>query len=150
MSDDGDGARRQIGGLRHWGGFLASGLIALSVDASLLEVGVRLLSLDPLVARLGAISLAMVAGWLAHRRLTFALDSPASLPEFLKYLAAGWLSAAVNYSVFAIAIVAVPKLPRLGALILASTVAMIFSYAAMRYGVFARSLRQAGDGRGAG
>ncbi|NJO22412.1 MAG: hypothetical protein HC868_05060, partial [Sphingomonadales bacterium] len=46
--------------LHHWAGFLASGLIALSVDATILETGVRLFGLHPLVARLLGISCAMV------------------------------------------------------------------------------------------
>ncbi len=93
---EGTGAPRAepASGLRHWLGFLASGLIALAVDATVLEIGVRLFALDPLVARLGAISTAMVAGWLAHRRLTFAITAPATLSEFARYVAAAWVAAA--------------------------------------------------------
>ena len=125
-----------LGGLRHWLGFLASGLIALAVDATVLEIGVRLFSLDPLVARLGAISAAMVAGWLAHRRLTFAVSAPATLNEFARYVAAAWTTAAVNYGVFAAMLLLWPATPRLAALAGSSVVAMFFSYLAMRYAVF--------------
>ncbi len=124
------------GGARHWGGFLVSGLLAFAVDAVVLETGVRLFDLNPLLARLLAIALAMVAGWLAHRRLTFAVTAPPSLQEFLRYVAAGWGAAAVNYLVFAGLLVAVPALPRLGCLVAASGISMVFSYLAMRYAVF--------------
>jgi putative flippase GtrA len=122
--------------LRHWLGFLASGLIALAVDATVLEVGVRLFALDPLVARLAAISTAMVAGWLAHRRLTFAVTAPATLAELARYCAAAWSSAAVNYGAFAAMLLVWPATPRLAALVSSSAIAMFFSYVAMRYAVF--------------
>jgi putative flippase GtrA len=129
----------RLGGARHWGGFLVSGLLAFAVDAAVLEAGVRLFALDPLVARVLAIALAMVTGWLAHRQLTFAVESRPTVAEFLRYLAAGWSAAAINYVVFAGFILVFPALPRLACLFLASGIAMVFSYAAMRYAVFKRS-----------
>ena len=124
---------------RHWGGFLASGLLAFAVDAAMLEIGVRLLALDPLVARLAAISLAMVAGWLAHRRWTFAVIEQPTLGEFFRYAAAGWMSAIVNYAAFALMLVLMPTINRLAALVIASALAMILSYVTMRYAVFRRA-----------
>lgn len=143
MSDDrqGDGAALRGGhasGARHWIGFLVSGGLAFLVDAGVLEAGVRLFALDPLLARVAAIWAAMVVGWLAHRRLTFAVEAPISLTEFLRYVAAGWSAAAVNYAAFAAFIIALPQLPRLVCLFLASGIAMVFAYAAMRYAVFQR------------
>jgi len=123
-------------GLRHWLGFLVSGLIALAVDATILEVGVRLFALDPLVARLGAISAAMIAGWLAHRRLTFAVTAPATLAELARYVAAAWTTAAVNFGAFAAVLLLWPGTPLLAALAGSSVIAMFFSYLAMRYAVF--------------
>ncbi len=128
------GARRPA--VRHWAGFLASGLIALSVDAAVLETGVRAFAVHPLVARLLGISCAMVAGWLAHRTLTFALRSRPSIGEFARYAAVGWTTAAVNYGVFASLLIARPALHPLIALLLASIVATIFAYLGMRYGAF--------------
>ncbi|HVY41930.1 MAG TPA: GtrA family protein [Hyphomicrobiaceae bacterium] len=121
---------------RHWGGFLVSGLIALSVDATVLEIGVRLLALGPLLARLIAISCAMVVGWLAHRTLTFALRSPPSLNEFARYAAVAWTTAAINYGVFASIILVRPATLPFVALIAASIVATVFAYLGMRYGAF--------------
>lgn len=121
---------------RHWAGFVASGLMAFTVDAVMLEVGVRLFALDPLVARLGAISLAMIVGWLAHRRLTFAVTTPPTLAELARYVAAAWSGAAVNYATFATLLLSWPSLPRLAALLASSTVTMIFSYFSMKYAVF--------------
>jgi putative flippase GtrA len=122
---------RDLPPLRHWGGFLISGLIALTCDASLLVVG-----LDPLAARLIAISGAMVAGWLAHRRLTFSLSAPPTLREFSRYSATAWMAAAINYAVFAAMLYMLPGTHPLTALVFASILATFFAYMGMRYRVF--------------
>lgn len=127
-------ARRSV--IRHWAGFLASGLIALSVDATILETGIRLFGLHPLVARLLGISCAMVAGWLAHRTLTFMLRSRPTFREFARYAAIAWTTQAINYGTFASILIARPALPPLAALLLASVVATVFAYVGMRYGAF--------------
>lgn len=121
---------------RHWIGFLASGLIALSIDAAVLAAGIRLAHLHPLVARLIAISCAMVAGWLAHRTMTFALRSRPSIKEFVRYAAVAWTTAAINYGVFALILIMRPATPPLVALIFASILATVFAYVGMRYGAF--------------
>lgn len=122
--------------LRHWGGFLASGLIALACDASLLQLGIIVLGLTPLTARLIAISGAMVAGWLAHRRLTFSLRSAPTLGEFTRYSATAWMAAAINYIVFAAVLFVSPGTHPLTALVFASILATFFAYMGMRYRVF--------------
>jgi putative flippase GtrA len=122
--------------LHHWAGFLASGLIALSVDAIILETGVRLFGLHPLVARLLGISCAMVAGWLAHRTLTFMLRSRPTFREFARYAAVAWTTQVINYGTFASILIVQPALPPLAALLAASLVATIFAYVGMRYGAF--------------
>ncbi len=122
--------------LRHWGGFMLSGLIALACDASLLQLGILVLDLDPLAARLIAISGAMVAGWLAHRRLTFSLTTPPTLGEFIRYSATAWTVAAINYSAFAAVLFVSPRTHPLVALVFASILATFFAYMGMRYRVF--------------
>ncbi len=122
--------------IQHWAGFLASGLIALSVDATILETGIRLFGLHPLVARLLGISCAMVAGWLAHRTLTFMLRSRPNFREFARYAAIAWTTQAINYGTFASILIVRPALPPLAALLLASIVATVFAYVGMRYGAF--------------
>ena len=122
--------------IQHWAGVLASGLIALSVDATILETGIRLFGLHPLVARLLGISCAMVAGWLAHRTLTFMLRSRPTFREFARYAAIAWTTQAINYGTFASILIVRPALPPLAALLLASIVATVFAYVGMRYGAF--------------
>lgn len=121
---------------RHWSGFLASGMIALSIDAVVLEAGIRLAHLHPLLARLIAISCAMVAGWLAHRTMTFALRSRPSVKEFVRYAAVAWTTAAINYGMFALILMLRPATQPFVALIFASILATVFAYVGMRYGAF--------------
>lgn len=121
---------------RHWAGFLTSGLIALSIDATVLQMGVHLLHLHPLAARLIAISCAMVGGWLAHRTMTFALRSRPTLAEFIRYAAVAWTTAAINYGTFAIILLGRPGTQPLLALVGSSLVATVFAYLGMRYGAF--------------
>lgn len=121
---------------RHGAGFLISGTIAFCVDAITLQLLTTLLDLDPIVARIGSISVAMVAGWLSHRRLTFALATPPTLAEFLRYAGVAWFSAAVNYAVFvALMLLWEDMLPVLG-IAIASIVAMCVSYLGMRFAAF--------------
>ena len=123
-------------GARHWGGFLVSGGIAFAVDAGVLALLTRGLGVDSYSARVVAIACAMVAGWLLHRRLTFAVPAPPSLTELLRYAALQWASVATNYGFYAALLALLPRLDPLLALFAASVVAMAVSYAGMRFGVF--------------
>lgn len=120
----------------HWGGFLASGAMGFLTDAVILETCIRLLNFRPLPARLLAISVAMVVAWLSHRTITFALKSRPSAAEFVRYAAMAWTAAAINYGVFASVLLLRPQTWPLAALVVSSCVAAIFSYLAMRHGVF--------------
>jgi putative flippase GtrA len=135
----GDGSQRPAH--RRWIGFLVSGGLAATVDMLLLEAGVRLLGLSPYAARLVSIALAMVVGWLAHRRLTFAVVRRPSVSEFLAYVTAAATSVSLNYVLFALVLYVKPEVHRLWAFFAATFVSMFFSYFAMRYGVFRRTAK---------
>ena len=121
--------------VKHGLGFLFSGGLAFLVDASFLTV-LTLFGMHPIVARLFAISIAMVAGWLAHRRFTFRLSTPPRLAEFLRYAAVGWMVAAINYGIFVLIVLLWPSTKPLYALFASSLVAMVFAYLGMRYAAF--------------
>lgn len=122
--------------IRHGLGFLVSGGTAFAVDALVLELLTALLGLHPIAARLVAISLAMVAGWLMHRTLTFAVPTPPSAIEFLRYAGVAWTAAAVNYGLFVAIVLARPGTEPLVALVVSSAAAMIFAYVGMRFAAF--------------
>jgi putative flippase GtrA len=132
--------------VRHGAGFVASGVIALAVDTGVLAGLTRLFALSPLIARLIAISCAMVAGWLCHRRWTFAVKARPSLAEFGRYAAVAWSAAAVNYAIYAAILFVVPALAPELAVVLSSVVAMVASYAGMRFGVFANASKPENGG----
>ncbi len=121
---------------RHGAGFLISGTIAFCIDAIVLQLLTSLLGLDPIVARLGSISVAMIAAWLSHRRLTFALSTPPTLAEFLRYAGVAWFSAAVNYAVFVVLMLMWEDLHPVLGVAIAAIVAMFVSYVGMRFAAF--------------
>jgi putative flippase GtrA len=122
--------------VRHGLAFVISGGTAFTVDAVVLKLLTWVFGIHPIAARLGAISLAMVAGWLMHRTYTFAVAAPPSAPEFLRYAGVAWSAAAVNYGVFVVVVLAYPAIEPLAALVISSAVAMVFSYLGMRFAAF--------------
>jgi putative flippase GtrA len=124
--------------VRHWFGFLVSGGTAFAVDALVLELLTTLLGIAPILARLIAISLAMVAGWLMHRTFTFAVRARPSVAEFARYAGVAWTAAALNYGVFVAILLVSPGTEPLAALVVSSVAAMAFAYLGMRFGAFRR------------
>jgi putative flippase GtrA len=120
------GARRSR--LRHGLAFLLSGGLAFAADAITLKTLTVLLGLNPMLARLFAISLAMLVGWVAHRTFTFALSVPPSLAEFLRYAMVGWSVAAVNYGGFVLILLLWPAAEPLIALVFSSLFATLFAF----------------------
>jgi putative flippase GtrA len=123
--------------VRHGLGFLVSGALAFLTDAAILTLLTHA-GLHPILARLFAISIAMVVGWRAHRRFTFGLTTPPRLAEFVRYAAVGWTAAAINYGVFVLIVLVWPSVPPLYALVVSSLVAMVFAYLGMRFAAFRR------------
>lgn len=138
MSGDGERPKSDRKAVHHWAGFLASGAIAFAVDGGVLTLLTRGVGADPFLARLAAIAVAMVAGWLAHRRLTFAVSSPPTLAEFASYATLAWSVAAFNYAVYAAVLLLARGTEPVLALVVSSLAAMTASYLGMRLGVFRR------------
>lgn len=128
--------RKLQGNALHLLRFLASGTLALLVDASILAALNRGFGLDPFLSRLVAIFIAMGVGWLAHRNVTFSVKRPPTLREFLVYASVAWTAAAVNYGIYAGILIADPLTPPLLSLLIASSITMVLSYTSLRYGVF--------------
>jgi putative flippase GtrA len=128
--------------VRHGLAFLVSGGTAFIVDALVLKLLTSVFGLHPIVARLAAIAVAMVAGWLMHRTFTFRVTARPSLPEFLRYAGVAWTAAAVNYGLFVLIVLAYPAIEPLVALVISSAVAMVFAYLGLRFAAF----RQRGSG----
>ena len=122
--------------LRHWGGFLFSGGTAALVDAGITTGLVHWVGLDPFSARVAGILVAMVAAWLLHRQITFAVTSPPSWREFARFAAVAWSANALNYAIYAAILLARPATLPVVALVISTGIAAIFSYVGFRLGVF--------------
>jgi len=125
--------------LRHGLAFVLSGGTAFAVDATVLQGLTALLGVPAIAARVAAIALAMVAGWLMHRTFTFAVATRPSVAEFVRYAGVAWSAAAVNYAVFVLLLLARPGTHPLVALVVSSIAAMVLAYLGMRFGAFHRS-----------
>jgi putative flippase GtrA len=135
---------QQVNPLRHYGGFLVAGLLALTTDGAILQTLTKL-GWDPLAARLIAIAIAMVVSWLINRTVTFAMKGPPSLREYARFATVSWSSQVVNYGLFSIIMLARPETHVLIALFIASFFAMFVSYFGYRYGVFSHPPTAAWD-----
>ncbi|HSR81418.1 MAG TPA: GtrA family protein [Hyphomicrobiaceae bacterium] len=125
--------------LRHGLAFVLSGGTAFAVDATVLELLTALLGVPAIAARVAAIALAMVAGWLMHRTFTFAVARRPNVAEFVRYAGVAWGAAAVNYAVFVLILLARPGTHPLVGLVVSSIAAMILAYVGMRFAAFHRS-----------
>jgi putative flippase GtrA len=122
--------------LRHGAGFLVSGGLAFLTDASILAALTRGAGLDPFTARIIAIGCAMIVAFFAHRRLTFAVQEPATWRQFSKFVGVAITASLVNYAIYAGILIARPGTEPLAALVIATAISMFVSYAGMRFGVF--------------
>ena len=121
---------------RHWGGFILSGGTAFLVDAGLTTALIRFAHLDAFSARLLGIAVALVVAWLMHRRITFNVAAAPSWKEFRRFAAVAWSANALNYSVYALILLYRPATLPFAALVVATAIAMVFSYLGFRLGVF--------------
>ena len=123
---------------RQGAGFIASGLIALAVDLGITSGLTRAFGVSAFLSRPAGIAVAMVVAWACHRRLTFAVTTAPALAEFARYAAVAWTVAAINYAIYAALLYLEGGISPEVALIIASVVAMIISFLAMKFGVFKR------------
>jgi putative flippase GtrA len=122
--------------LRHWGGFLVSGLAAAAIDALITSGLVHSAGLDPFSARIAGILVAMMAAWLLHRRLTFAMKSPPTWREFVRFAAVAWSANLLNYVIYSAILILRPATLPVIAIVIATAIAAVFSYLGFRLGVF--------------
>lgn len=114
--------------MRRYAAFALAGGIGLAVDAAVLALLTSGLGLDPLASRIVSIATAMVATWLVNRTFTFGPSGRAIHAEAARYGGVAIGSALLNYAVFALLMLAVPRLWPLAALGLASATAMVASW----------------------
>lgn len=122
--------------MKRFGWFLVAGSIGFLADAGMLALLLNISPLGPLAARIVAIAFALVVTWSFNRAVTFGRSRFPLLLEGARYGSVGLLSALLNYAVYAGLLMAFPLLHPLAALVAASLIAMIFSWAGYSRFVF--------------
>ncbi|RWB20419.1 MAG: GtrA family protein [Mesorhizobium sp.] len=108
--------------------FVLAGGIGFVADAAALWLLLSLTLLGPLAARVLSIGFALTVTWQINRHLTFAPSSRGIAQEGARYGGVGVATSIVNYLVYCALLLALPSLPPLAALAVASLVAMALSF----------------------
>lgn len=122
--------------VKHGAGFLASGILATGTDAAVLLAMTRGAGFGPFSGRLVAIACAIVVGYFAHRRLTFASKEPPSLQQFATFVSVAASASTTNYALYAAILLIWPATEPLLAMIVPTLAGMVISYLGLRTAVF--------------
>lgn len=118
--------------------FAIAGGAGFLVDAAVLYLLLVFTPLDPFSARVIAIAMAMGVTYAINRSVTFGPSGRPIVAEGARYGGVGIASAVLNYAIYAGALLIVPSLPPLAALVIASGLATAFSYFGYSRFVFGR------------
>ena len=108
--------------------FILAGGIGFVADAAALWLLLAVTPLGPFVARVLSIGFALCVTWQINRHLTFAPSSRGVAREGARYGGVGIATSIVNYLVYCALLFAMPAMPPLAALAIASLVAMALSF----------------------
>ncbi|RWG14210.1 GtrA family protein, partial [Mesorhizobium sp.] len=108
--------------------FVLAGGIGFVADAAALWLLLSVTPLGPLAARVLSIGFALTVTWQINRHLTFAPSSRGIAQEGARYGGVGVATSIVNYLAYCALLFALPSLPPLAALTVASLVAMALSF----------------------
>ncbi|RWM27092.1 GtrA family protein [Mesorhizobium sp.] len=108
--------------------FVLAGGIGFVADAAALWLLLSATPLGPLAARVLSIGFALCVTWQINRHVTFSPSSRGMVREGARYGGVGIATSIVNYLVYCAALFALPSLPPLAALVIASLVAMALSF----------------------
>ncbi len=115
--------------------FLLVGGLAFALDAGLLELLVTSGS-PPLTARILSIALALQCSYVLHARFTYRPRSRLNVRSWAQFMASNLIGAALNYGVFAVALMGAalqpPSANRLVAVIAGTAAGLVFNHWANR------------------
>ena len=114
--------------------FFTVGTIGFLTDGGILQVGISLAHLSPLVARIPSFSIAVIVTWWLNRDFTFRTPEKSFRESFPSYLLSNAVGLAINFGVYAAAVL-MHFMPFL-ALAVASIVAMFFNFAMAKLVIF--------------
>lgn len=116
--------------------FALVGGTGFAVDAAILAILSAVLAFDPFSARLVSMSIATLVTWRLNRAHTFPASDKAQVLEGMRYATVAALACGANYGAYALALVVLPGLSPIAALVFATAVAMGVSYAGYSRFVF--------------
>lgn len=118
--------------------FIVVGATGFLVDMGVLWLVLTYTPVGPLIGRVLAIALALIATWQLNRHFTFGASKRTIVVEGFRYGFIGAITSLVNYGVYAGLLVAAPLLSPYVALVAASAAAMLFSFFGYSRYVFRR------------
>ncbi|MEW9617032.1 GtrA family protein [Shinella sp. S4-D37] len=119
--------------------FAVAGGAGFLVDAGVLALLLHMTALGPLVARIGAITAAMLFTFWLNRTFTFGRSDRSLAAEGARYGGVGISAALLNYAVYSAIVLAFPGFPPVFALAIASAAAMAWSFLGYSRFVFGAS-----------
>ena len=108
--------------------FVFAGAVGFVADAAALWLLLAVTPLGPFIARVLSIGFALCVTWQINRHLTFSPSSRGVTQEGARYGGVGIATSIVNYVVYCAILFALPAMPPLVALAIASLVAMALSF----------------------
>jgi len=108
--------------------FALAGGIGFVADAAALWLLLATTPLGPLAARVLSIGFALCVTWQINRHLTFSPSRRGVAQEGARYGGVGIATSIINYLVYCVILFALPAMPPLAALAIASLVAMALSF----------------------
>lgn len=108
--------------------FVLAGGVGFIADAATLWLLLAMTPLGPFVARVLSIGFALCVTWQINRHLTFSPSSRGVAQEGARYGGVGIATSTVNYLVYCAILFALPAMPPLAALAVASLFAMALSF----------------------
>ena len=117
------------------------GAIGFIIDASVLQIAVQQLGLDPYSGRVLSYLVAATGTWSLNRRFTFGRSTSRWHEEWIRYVSVNGVGAGVNYAVYAFCVWydAFFREHLVWAVAAGSAIALVINFTASRYLVFRHS-----------
>lgn len=106
----------------------------------LVDIGITMIliahGVDPFVARVFAIALAVLTTWRLNRAITFGASATSQTREGARYFTVAILVAMLNYTIYAGVLIVAPSIPPGFAIVIAVGFATVFSFLGYRLFAF--------------
>lgn len=112
------------------------GTIGFLIDAGLLLWFISLFEMNPYIARVLSILLALTMCWAMHRNWTFKTTSSEPASEWSRFAMVNGAGGLLNWVVYSLVLLTLPATTPLFALVIGSVVALIANYIGSRFWAF--------------